>query len=60
MIWVLPLAGIAGVLVFRLRRRRTLFAVLPSEAISTIHGDLAKRRNAKTQAALDAATSELR
>jgi hypothetical protein len=60
MAWVL-LGGVAFALVLRLvRRRRTLFTVLPSESISTIHVEMSKKHSAKTRAALDAATSALR
>ena len=60
MAWLL-LAGIAFVVVLRFaRRRRTLFTVLPSESISTIHVELSKRRTAKKRAALEAATDALR
>jgi hypothetical protein len=60
MVWAL-LAVLAFVFVLRLaRRRRTLFTVLPSESISTIHFELSRRQTAKTRAALDAATAALR
>ena len=60
MAWLL-LAGIAFVVVLRFaRRRRTLFTVLPSESISTIHVELSKRQTAKKRAALEAATDALR
>jgi hypothetical protein len=59
MTWLL--AGIAFVVVLRFaRRRRTLFTVLPSESISTIHVELSKRQTAKKRAALEAATDALR
>jgi len=60
MVWLL-LAGIALVVVFRFaRRRRTLFTVLPSMSISTIHVEMARKHTAKTRAALEAATEALR
>ena len=60
MAWLL-LVGIAFVVVLRfVRRRRTLFTVLPSESISTIHVELSKRQTAKKRAALEAATDALR
>ena len=60
MAWLL-LAGIAFVVVLRFaRRRRTLFTVLPSESISTIHVELSNRQTAKKRAAPEAATEELR
>ena len=60
MAWLL-LVGIAFVVVLRFaRRRRTLFTVLPSESISTIHVELSKRQTAKKRAALEAATEALR
>jgi hypothetical protein len=60
MVWVL-LAAVAFAIVLRFaRRRRTLFSVVPSESISTIHVELSKRQTARTRAALDAATAALR
>jgi hypothetical protein len=59
MAWLL-LVGIAFVVVFRFaRRRRTLFTVLPSESISTIHVEMTRKHTAKTRAALEAATAAL-
>jgi hypothetical protein len=61
MAWWLLLAALAVVLVLAAaRRRRTLFTLLPSESISTIHVELSKKHTAKTRAALDAATAALR
>jgi hypothetical protein len=60
MMWLL-LAGVALVFVLRLaRRRHTLFTVLPSDSISTIHVAMTRKHTAKTKAALDAATEALR
>jgi hypothetical protein len=60
MLWLL-LAGVTLVFVLRLaRRRHTLFTVLPSDSISTIHMAMARKHTAKAKAALDAATEALR
>jgi len=57
--WLL-LAGLAFFFVLRLaRRRRTLFTVLPSESISTIHVEMTRKHTAKKRAALAAATATL-
>jgi hypothetical protein len=60
MMWLL-IAAVALVLVLRLvRRRRTLFTVLPSDSISTIHVEMTRKHTAKTKAALESATESLR
>jgi hypothetical protein len=57
----LVLAGLAFVFALRFAwRRRALFTVLPTESISTLHGQMSKRQTAETKAALDAATATLR
>jgi hypothetical protein len=60
MAWVvLAVVVLASAVVFARRRRRIV--MLPaSETISTMHMELSKRRTAKTRAALEAATLELR
>ncbi len=60
MMWLL-LAALASALALRFaRRRRTLFTVLPSESISTIHVSMSNKQTARTRAALAAATAALR
>ncbi|HET9594165.1 MAG TPA: hypothetical protein VFP65_01225 [Anaeromyxobacteraceae bacterium] len=60
MIWFL-MGGAVLTLALRLRRRRReLFAVLPSYPFSTLHLELAKRQGARTRAALAVATAALR
>lgn len=52
--------GLIVVAVRFTRRGRTLVVLPPSDTISTMHMELSKRRTARTRAALDAATLELR
>jgi hypothetical protein len=60
MLWLL-LAGVAGLVVLRIaRRRRSQVTIAPSEAISTINVAMSKRNSAQIRAALKAATSALR
>jgi hypothetical protein len=58
--WVLLAVVALVILVLFARRRRALFTVSPSDAISTMHLEMTKRQTAKKRAALDAATASLR
>ena len=60
MVWLLFVAVILVVVVRVASRRRAVFEISRSESISTVHLERSRRHDAKTKAALDAATSSLR
>jgi predicted site-specific integrase-resolvase len=60
MSWVVLGVIVFAVVVRLAKRRRAQFTMLPSEPLSTMHLQMAKKHTSKTRAALDAATSSLR
>lgn len=60
MSWVLLGIVVFAVVVRLAKRRRAQFTMLPSEPLSTMHLQMAKKHTSRTRAALDAATSSLR
>ncbi|MFL5264766.1 MAG: hypothetical protein ACJ79R_02400 [Anaeromyxobacteraceae bacterium] len=60
MSWVVLGVIVFAVIVRLAKRRRAQFTMLPSEPLSTMHLQMAKKHTSRTRAALDAATSSLR